>query len=139
MCTDPFRRKARCIAHSLNDSGDIRRAVELTHLLRHADISIHKRFVIRDHIEFLLRRRALERICRPAKEVPPERGRDELKEGKYTSRPQGSSRGATRGRLPGQQQIKQLKAERVALVIEPFLEIRDAGHAFLRVREGCAA
>lgn len=38
------------VAHALHDAGDERGAVELAHLLGYADVLVHQRLVVDDHV-----------------------------------------------------------------------------------------
>lgn len=49
VCRDP-RREPRAVAHALDDAGHERGAVQLAHLLRHADVLVDQRLVVRDHV-----------------------------------------------------------------------------------------
>ena len=79
MRRDP-RRESGAVAHALNDARDERRAVELAHLLRHADVLVDQRLVIRDHV-FVWGLRVgglLEVVGGSREEVFPEHVGDEL-------------------------------------------------------------
>lgn len=49
MRRDP-RGEIRTVAHTLYDAGDERGAVQLAHLLGNADVLVHQRLVVDDHV-----------------------------------------------------------------------------------------
>ncbi|KAB8343226.1 hypothetical protein FH972_022816 [Carpinus fangiana] len=129
------------VAHALDDASHVRRAVELVHLLGHADVRVDHRVIIRNHVLVGALLAALERVRRPAEEVLPERGGDELQQRQDVGGAQGGGSGARGGEVGGRavgQQVEQLEAERVALDVEALLEVGDAGDALLRVGDHLA-
>lgn len=79
---DP-RREARAVAHALDDACHKRRAVQLAHLLGHADVLVDQRLVVRDHVlvwGFRVRG-FLEVVGGPREEVLPDDVGDELEQG----------------------------------------------------------
>lgn len=68
------------ITHAFDNPRHKRRAIQLVHLARHADIRIHEGIVVRDHV--LVRRvggdGVLEGIGGAAEEKAPERAVDEV-------------------------------------------------------------
>lgn len=107
-------REPRSVTAALDNAGHKRRAVELVHLLRHADVLVHHRLVIADHV--LLRgvriRGFLETVRWPREQVSPERRRDELQQGDDVERAQLGAR-----RLAVQEEIEQFEPDRVALYV----------------------
>jgi len=76
------RRKSRAITASLYNTSHESRAVQLAHLLRHANVLVDQRLVVRDHI-LLGRVRVvalLERVRGPREQVFPEDCGNELQE-----------------------------------------------------------
>lgn len=69
-----LRREPASIAHALHDARHERRAVQLAHLLRDADVLVHEGLVVRDHV--LVFRggvgAALDGVRGPREEVSPE-------------------------------------------------------------------
>lgn len=75
--------KSTPITDPLNNTRHERRAIELIHLARHADIRIHERIVVRDHVFVGCIRGdgVLEGIGGAAEEEAPEGAVDEVEEG----------------------------------------------------------
>lgn len=44
------RRESGTITHAFDHAGNVRCTVELGHLARHADVSVHERLVVNDHV-----------------------------------------------------------------------------------------
>lgn len=75
--------KTTPITHTLNNPRHKRRAIELIHLPRHADIRIHERIVVRDHVFVgcVGGDGVLEGIGGAAEEEAPKWAMDEVEEG----------------------------------------------------------
>ena len=86
VCRHAICTEARRITHAFDDPRHKRRAVQLAHLFRNADICVPQRLVINDHIFVLLRRTLLQRIGTSTKQCSPERSVYELKQVEDTSR-----------------------------------------------------
>ena len=154
------------IAHALDDARDVGGAVQLVHLLGHADVHVDERLVVGDHVLVLVGGGALQRVGRAPEEVLPQRRGDELQQGQDAR----GARGGAGGRAV-QEEGEQAHAEGVALFVEPLgregvsdwfwgevegggesvwgslwsvvgnvppLEILDAGYALLRVSDHLA-
>lgn len=75
--------KSTPITNTLNNACHERRAIELIHLARNADVRIHERVIVRDHV-FVGRVRGdgvLEGIGGAAEEEAPEGAVDKVEEG----------------------------------------------------------
>lgn len=80
MRTDP-RPHPQPRTHPLHNARHERRAIQLAHLLRHADVLVHQRLVVRDHVLRGVRRARLDGVGGAREEMHPERAGDELQEG----------------------------------------------------------
>ena len=80
--------KSTPITHTLNNPRHKRRAIELVHLPRHADIRIHERIVVRDHVFVgcVGGDGVLKGIGRASEEEAPEGAVDEVEEGEDAER-----------------------------------------------------
>lgn len=78
-----LRLKSTPITNTLNNARHKRRTIELVHLPRHADIRIHKRIIVRDHVFVgcVGGDGVLEGIGGAAEEEAPEGAVDEVEEG----------------------------------------------------------
>ena len=114
MCCDA-RRKACTVAHALDDAGNIRRAVELAHLARHADILVDEGLVVDNHV--LLRRVRIaalfEAVGLSAKEVCPDIDLDEMEEVDDVKWADLGARG-----FAVEEEVDELHADGVALDVE---------------------
>jgi hypothetical protein len=122
------RREAGAIAAALDDARHKGRAVQLAHLSGDADVLVHERLVVRDHV-LVGRVRAggfLQRVRGLGEEVPPEDRRDELQEGDDVQRPDLGAR-----RLAVEEEVEELDADGVALDVEPL------GALLLAMRFSC--
>lgn len=101
MCGDP-RREGSAIAHALDDARDEGGAVQLAHLLGHADVLVDQRLVVRDHVLVgrLGVRRLLQVVGWPREQVPPQHVGDELQQRDDVQRPRLRAR-----RLAVQEQV----------------------------------
>ena len=88
-----IRRQSARITNTLDHAGDIRGAVQLVHLLGHADVLVDQGLVIRDHVFGLDGAGALEGVGRFAEQVAPERRGDELEEGEDAGGAEGGAGG----------------------------------------------
>lgn len=72
--------EAAPVAHALDDARHERRAVQLVHFPRHADVCVHERVVVRDHV--LVRRvggdGVFEGVGGAVEEEAPQRAVDEM-------------------------------------------------------------
>ena len=94
--------EAGAVADALDDAGDEGGAVELAHLLGHADVLVHDRVVVGDHVLVLVLLGPLERVGLPPEQVPPQQRRDQLQQRQDPRRPLHRPR-----RLPVQQQVEE--------------------------------
>jgi len=97
MRTHAHSREPRAITNALDDTRDVRRAVELAHLARQADVRVDERFVVVEHVLGGVVLGALEGVGGAAEQVAPQRLGDELQEGQDARRAQ---RDGGAGRLP---------------------------------------
>ena len=88
MRTHAHSREPRAITHALDDTRDVRRAVELAHLARQADVRVDERFVVVEHVLGGVVLGALEGVGRAAEQMAPQRLGDELQEGQDARRAQ---------------------------------------------------
>lgn len=114
MRRDP-RRKHPPITHPFNHARHKRRAVELAHLARHADVGVDKRLVVDDHVLVGGVRvgALLETVGLAAEEVGPEVDLDEVQEGNDG---EGASLGA--GWFSREEEVEEFEADGVALEVE---------------------
>lgn len=108
-------REIRPVAHPLHHAGHKGRAVELAHLARHADVLVHERLVVVDHV--LVGRvrvgRLLQAVRLPVEEVLPDVLLDEVEEGDDG---RGAELGA--GRFAVEEEVEEFEAYGVALDVE---------------------
>ena len=71
MRTHAHSREPRAITHALDDARDVRRAVELAHLARQADVRVDERFVVVEHVLGGVVLGALEGVGGAAEQVAP--------------------------------------------------------------------
>lgn len=104
------------VADALDDAGDVGGAVELGHVLGHADVAVDERLVVDDHVLVGLGgvARLLEPVRRPPEQVLPHVDLDEVKQRDDVQRPRLRPR-----RLAVEEQVEELQADRVALRVEP--------------------
>ena len=109
------RREIRAIAHALDHARHKRRAVQLAHFLGHADVLVHQRLVVVDHV--LVRRlgvRALlEPVCLSVEEVQPYVLLDEVEEGDDVERAE-----LVAGDFAVEEEVEELETDGVALDVE---------------------
>lgn len=114
MRRDPCR-KRRPVTNPLHNTRDKRRAAELIHLARHADVGVDERLVVND--EVLVGRggvgAALEPVGRAPKQVLEDGALDKVQERDDGQRPRLRPR-----RLADQEEVEQLDADGVALDVE---------------------
>lgn len=109
------RREIRPVADALDDAGDKRRAVELAHLLGHADVLVHQRLVVVDHVLVGRLRvgRLLEPVGLPVEEVQPDVLLDEVQQGDDVERAQ-----LVAGDFAVEEEVEELDADGVALEVK---------------------
>lgn len=80
--------ESAAIANTLDNPRHERRAVEHAHFPGHADVCIHERIVVRDHVLVgrLGRDRVFEGVCGALEEETPEGPVDEVEEGEDAER-----------------------------------------------------
>lgn len=126
------RREVRPVADALDDAGDKRRAVELAHLLGHADVLVHQRLVVVDHVLVGRLRvgRLLEPVGLPVEEVQPDVLLDEVQQGDDVERAQLVARD-----FAVEEEVEELDADGVALEVESRGGVEEASahvHSFHR-------
>lgn len=67
--------------HPLHHPRHKRRAIQLAHLLRHADVLVHQRLVVGDHVLVRVRGGGFDSVGGAVEEVPPEGLGEEGQEG----------------------------------------------------------
>ena len=110
------RRQPPRITHALNNASHERRAVQLAHLLGHADVLVDEGLVVGDHVLVLGGGGALERVGGAPEQVFPEGGGDELEEGEDACGAEGGA-----GGFAVEEEGEEAQAEGVALFVEAFL------------------
>jgi len=108
------RREPTTIADALNNPRHVRRAIQLRHLLRHADVRVDQRLIVNDHV--LVGRVRVGALLQPvglsAEEMLPDVDLDEVEEGDDV---QGAGLGS-RG-FADEEEVEELEAYGVALEV----------------------
>lgn len=107
--------KPRPITYPLNNPRRKRRAVQLAHLLRHADVRVHKRFVVDDHelVRCIGVGRLLEPVGLSPEEMRPDVNLDEVQEGDDVQWTQLRARG-----FAEEEEVEEFEAYGMALEVE---------------------
>lgn len=106
--------QAAGVAHALHDARHVGGAVELAHLARHADVLVHQRLVVGDHVLGRLRGAVLDGVGRPPEQVPPQRSVQELQQREDARRP----RGGWARRIAVEEEGEEPEPQRVSLRVE---------------------
>lgn len=109
------RRKPRAIAYSFNHTRHVRRAIELAHLLGHAEVGIDERLVIDNHVFVggVWVGGFLETIGLAAEQMCPELDFDEVEEGDDVAWTELGARG-----FAEEEEVEEFDADGMTLEIE---------------------